>query len=209
MAWEMIKAVAGGMVAALITLAVNGWRLDRDLERTGRNLAIQLTDLFERYALACSAIPGQHQNSQRDNPYDYSDIATLPAAPDLPSDDAGWRALDATLAIDARTFGTRRQQSGTMINGTAEHGDADDVETEVEDQALFLGEAAWGLAVRMRDRYDLGPTHVSSDLGEHFATGLQKMTERQARRAKEAAEQWEEMERLSQVGPNDGPAGAI
>jgi hypothetical protein len=200
MTWlvEILKVIAGGVVAAALTLIVNGWRQNRDMERAGRNLAIQLTDIFERIALACAEIPGKHSANQRDNPYDGSGIENLPIVPDLPDDDAGWRSLDATFAIDARTFATRRQQCRAMVMGIAEHGDAHDVETEVEDQALVLGDAAWDLAQRLRDRYMLGLSHIEWNLTEHFVDGMAKRDERIARHAREAAEWWDEAQRLDE-----------
>lgn len=187
---EVLKAFAGGIIAAAITLAVNGRRLDKDLERAARTLAIQLTDIFERYALECASIPGQHAGNQRDNPYDYSRIATLPAVPDLPTDEAGWRALDTALAIDARTFATRRRQSGDMVTGVAEHGDADDIEGEVEDQAVILGDAAWRLAVRFRTRYKLGASHVTWDIADHFVQGFARIEQTRVANAAHAARMW-------------------
>jgi len=88
------------------------------------------------------------------------------------------------MAIDG-TFETRRQQCGAAVSEAAEHGDADDIEDEVEDQALFLGEAAWNLAQKMRDRYSLGLSHIDWNLTEHFAAGLEKRDVRLARSAEQ------------------------
>lgn len=191
---EVLKAVAGGIIASSITLYVNGYRLDKDIERAARTLAIQLTDIFERFGLECAAIPNQHAANGRDNPYDYSGIAALPTVPDLPSDDAGWRALDTVLAIDARTFATRRRQSGNVVSGIAEYGDADDIEGEVEDQAIVLGDAAWNLALRFRERYKLGATHVDWNIADHFKQGFARIAQEKAENVVYAAEMRAEME---------------
>jgi len=186
--WEFLKTVAGGMIAAIITLAVSGRRLDKDLERASRMLAIQLTDIFERFALECAAIPNQHAGNRREAPNDYGGIAPLPTVQNLPTDDAGWRALDAALAIDARTFDTRRQQSANVVSNIAEYGDADDIEGEVEDQAIILGDAAWKLALTFRERYKLGPTHIGWNVADHFAQGFARMAQQKEQNALYAAE---------------------
>lgn len=187
---ELAKIFAGGVTAAIITLVVSGFRVNKELERTASNLAIQLTDIFERYALDCAAIPEQHANDLRENPFDYSGIAILPPAPDLPTDDAGWRAIDTALAIDVRTFGTRRNQSGAIISSVAEHGDADDIEQEVEAQAVALGTVAWSLAARFRARYNLGETHIAWAVGDHFTQEAAAIAERKKREAAEMANMW-------------------
>ncbi|WP_433908801.1 hypothetical protein [Sphingomonas yabuuchiae] len=187
---EVVKAVGGGIIAAVITLAVNGRRLSKDAERAACTLSIQLTDVFERYALECAKIPSEHASNGRDNPYDYSGIVGLPLVPELPVDDAGWRALDAALAIDARTFGTRRKQSGDVINGIAEYGDAEDAESEIEKEAAILGDAAWRLASRFRTRYKLGVTHVEWDVPHHFEQEFARFERNMAENVAYAAEMW-------------------
>lgn len=185
---DLLKTVAGGIIAAIITLAITGRRLNKDLERAARTLAIQLTDIFERYALECVDVHNQHANNQRANPYDFSGLATLPAVQELPSDDTGWRALDTALAIDARTFATRRRESANMVASTAEHGNAFDIEAETEDQAIVLGDVAWRIADRFRKRYELGPTHVTWDIVDHFARGLSRISRQAAENVARAAE---------------------
>lgn len=187
---ETGKILAGGLVAAMITLLVNGRRLDQDRARAARNLAIQLTDVFENFALACVDVHDQHSSNRRESPYDPSGIADLPNVSEFPADDIGWRALETALAIDARTFATRRNQGRAVVSAIAEHGTADDVEVETDEQAVILGDAAWRLALRLRAHYKLGASHVVRDIADHFAQGFEQIEQRRATDAAMISSMW-------------------
>jgi hypothetical protein len=203
--WDLLKIAGGGLVASTITLVVSGRRQDRDLHRTASALAIQLIDQLERFALACSRVPGENAGNERRDPYDSTGMVGLPAFPELPKDEAGWRALATDLAIDCRTFPTKINLAHDMISAEGDHGDADDVEVEINKQSMILGLAAWALAVRMRERFSLGKAAPGWDVQDAMSGRLSQMKAREvARWASNAAMVAE----LSAVAPDQATHGA-
>jgi len=61
---EVGKIILGGVVAASVTLGVNGRRQSQESERAASAFAIRLIDHFERYAMACANVPAG--NERRD-----------------------------------------------------------------------------------------------------------------------------------------------
>jgi hypothetical protein len=184
--------VLGGILAALITLFFSGRQQDRELERAARHLAIRLIDIFERFALACTNVPGENGRNQRDDPYDFGSVARLPELDGLPDDDSGWRAIEAGFAIDSRTFGTRVDRARELVGWSGENGDADDAESEVEKQAGKLGATAWQLSQEMRQRYGLSEANPGWDVDGYFKETIDRIAKREVAQLERAAEFWNE-----------------
>jgi hypothetical protein len=190
--FDIAKVLVGGLLAAGLALFFSGRRQDRDLERAGRQLAIRLIDLFERFAYACAEVPSKNAMHPRHEPYDFGSLAHLPALDPLPDDDAGWRAIEPSFAIDGRTFGGRIEQARGAISWAGEGGgDADDMEVEINHQSCVLGEEAWNLARRMREHYGLGEARPGWDIDAYFAKARVDRAKYEADRAEQAAIFWE------------------
>jgi hypothetical protein len=189
---DFLKVVFGGVVAAWISLWVAGRRLDQDRLSAARQLAIRLIDIFERYAVGCGDTINENRNSQRESPYDYKSIARLPNLGDLPDDDAGWRALEPSFAIDARTFGNKISGALSIIREEGEYGDADSIAEEIDKQAVSLGSSAWQMTTLLRKKYKLPVSNPPYDLDAHFSVERDKHEKAQAERKKENEEWWAE-----------------
>ena len=191
-ALDIVKVVIGGVVAAGITLWVSGRRQDQDRHRAARHLAIRLIDIFERFAIGCADAISSNLHSQRDNPYDYSGIAYLPELGEMPGDDVGWRGIEPSFSIEAHTFGNRIQGSRGFIRGVGEHGDADEVEDEVNKQAVVLGKAAWQFASSLRSTYGLPAATPPYDIDAVLTEEDQRQERNRKTREEESAAFWAE-----------------
>lgn len=180
--WDLAKIALGGVLASFITLYINGRRQDRELHRAASNIAGQLIAQFEGYAIACVKVPAQNAEGRRgcQDPYDGSGLSSLPEFPDLPQDDAGWRALPLGLAIDCRTFTARVGLSQDAVSSLADHGDADDVHQEMDKQALILTLGAWRLAADLRERFAIAKGNAGWPIEEESRRRLEEIQAREA-----------------------------
>lgn len=197
-ALEAGKIATGGVLASYITLFVNGRRQDGDLRRSATSLAVRLVPIFELYARSCADIRGQHQherynNGDADDPYEYSWIASIPAAPTLPTDDQGWRALDPELGARTQGFYLLVHSAKQAVTGSAENGDADDIGTEVEQQAATLGLKAHELARALIDKYHLVQSEMPWDYAQHFEDEIARVAEHWDRQRRSNHEMMERM----------------
>lgn len=190
--FDLAKVVAGGILAAGITLWVSGRRQDKERHRAARHLAIRIIDIFERYALECVETIQKNLNSHRDNPYDYDGIAVLPELSGLPDDDGGWRGLEPSFAIEAQTFGSQIRTGRSFIFGVSEYGDAEDIEEEVNKQAVALGASAWELAKALRSTYLLPEASPAFDVVGVFTAENERLKKIASERAVANAEFWAE-----------------
>lgn len=191
-ALDIVKVVLGGVVAAGITLWVSGRRQDQDRHRAARHLAIRLIDIFERFAIGCADAISSNRSNHRDNPYDFSGITYLPDLGTLPSDDIGWRGIEPAFSIEAQTFDNRIQGARGFIRGTGEHGDADDVENEVNRQAIWLAKASWNFASGLRTAYRLSHAMPPYDIEAFLVEEDQRQERNDKLRREESAEFWAE-----------------
>jgi hypothetical protein len=198
---DVAKVFLGGILAAIVTLWVAGRRQDQDRHRAARHVAIRLIDIFERYALDAGDAIQRNLNGYRDNPHDYSGIAYLPELSPLPEDDAGWRGLEPSFAIQAQTFGGLIRVARSFISAVGEHGDADDVEEEVNRQAVTLGKAAWELGTCLRAAYLLPSATPAYDLVAIFNSEESRLTKIAREKAEATAEFWA----MQMATENDGP----
>jgi hypothetical protein len=187
---DLTKVFVGGILAAGITLWVSGRRQDQERHRAARHLAIRLIDIFERYAVESADAIQSNLNNCRDNPHDYTGIAYLPELSSLPEDEAGWRGLEPSHAMQAQTFGSQIQMGRSFVRAVGEHGDADDVEEEVIKQAVLLGESAWQLASALRAAYSLPAANPAYDILAVFSEEEDRLAKNTAARAEASAEFW-------------------
>jgi hypothetical protein len=205
---DTFKVLAGGVVAAWISLWVSGRRQDKDRYRAARHLAIRLIDMFERYAIGCGDAISNNLNNQRDNPYDYSQTTYLPELVDLPQDDAGWRGIEPSFAIEAQTFNNQIHAARSFIRKVGEYGDADDVEDEVNKQAVLLGSASWQLATSLRVKYALPASNPPYDVAALLQREEERQASMRAAREEEHAEFWDAQIAAQDALENGAPSDA-
>lgn len=196
---EIGKVTGGGIIASAITLVVSSHRQSKDLERDARHLANRLVYLYETFALDCADVPQKNAEVFRDDPYDSSGTVGLPELPDLPEDDAGWRAIEQAIAIDARMFPQKLNHAHGVISADAEHGDADDVEATINRQAVLLGTQARELSSRIRHRYKLGVSNPPWDVDTFLAEKAALFAEQDVKAAEENRRFWIELEAETKV----------
>lgn len=198
--FDLLKIITGGVLAALITLWVSGRRLDQDRHRAARHLAIRLIDVFDRYAVGCSATITGNKNSYREDPYDYASIDELPVLDPLPDEEAGWRAIDPSSAVIALTFGNQIAAAKSLITAEAEYGDADSIADEVDKQSLSLGNSALLLAMSLRNKYKLSGANYHEGLLISFLEEETLQNKKQALKIQENEEWWaaQETEKVNQ-----------
>lgn len=190
---NLVIAIIGGTLAAIISLSVDGRRRTQDRNRAASHLATRLIDVFERYAVSCANAIQTNNNNYHESPYDFQGIASLPTLDALPEDDIGWRAIDPTLSIEAQTFGNRITGSEQFIRGVVEYGDSEDVESEVNKHATLLGASAWNFAASLRNRYAFPAGDAHYDIADVFCKEEANLARIEAARKESQAKLWDEV----------------
>jgi hypothetical protein len=160
MSWVTdIVTIAGpaGLVSAVLTHGLSGWRERRKSVRQGQYLALRLAVILERYASECNDLVARIDAAADANVNPDNYPTDLPPAPSYPEDDEGWRVLYSALAHRALALVVERNAAQAAVAEDWFHHGSTSAPFECSRLAAILGWEAWETAVDLRLRYSLPP----------------------------------------------------
>jgi hypothetical protein len=124
---ELLTVIAGSsVVAALVTQGTNILRDWRKAGKDGKFSALYLAIALEDYADKCSALISDSQNYESSGGHAGTPRGNLDDMPDYPAM-TEWKLLGITDATDAMSFRVEVASTQSMLSGSWEYGDEEDV----------------------------------------------------------------------------------
>lgn len=173
-------ATATSVLTTVLNQLATTWRERSRRRATSSYLSLRIASMLEAFAQDCSGYISDRLNYQSSNGVLGQLISEMPKISDYPSDEEGWRSLDATLADRAIRFPVLIKQSNESL-GFSLSVDDDGYDEEMLEELAIRGDDALDLARAIRRKAYL--PQFASEYG--FEKRLSKRAE--SARSKRAA----------------------
>jgi len=149
--------VSSAVISVIISQLFNMWKENREHKREAYVMALDAAETLERYSRACAQMieDGRGARSEAGHRMEYGPLRGIDVPQPLYPGTIVWKGLDRSLVAELRELPNAYDAARRRIYVDAEHSDPIDVMWDKELEAARLGQRAWALAVKVRDRYEL------------------------------------------------------